>query len=303
MRREVVRRSGRPAPPGVDERELRRRFEVERRLAKRLRLAPATDRARLYGEVYDEYYREIGATREAGDPEVTRLQRRLLAPLLERRTRFLEIGAGDAALARSLVGEVASVTVIEASEGAVGGERLGIDWCWLSPSEAPHRLEPQSVDLAFSSHFAEHLHPDDLADHLRDVHRWCAPGGSYVMVTPNRLFGPHDVSGYFSHQAQGFHLREYTHRELAAAFAQAGWRDLSTLSGGPLSRPRRLAPVLLAERLLEAILAMAPVAARDWLLESSPWAARRPFRPLEQVVLLARRSGPDGAPPAPQTPG
>jgi len=53
--------------------------------------------------------------------------------------------------------------------------------------------------------------------------RALAPGGIYLCVTPNRLYGPSDVSGYFYDIATGFHLREYSARELSRLFTEAGF--------------------------------------------------------------------------------
>jgi hypothetical protein len=58
----------------------------------------------------------------------------------------------------------------------------------------------------------EHLHPEDALEQLQKIRRTLARGGVYVCITPNRVNGPHDVSGLFDDEARGLHLREYSTR-------------------------------------------------------------------------------------------
>jgi predicted SAM-dependent methyltransferase len=80
-----------------------------------------------------------------------------------------------------------------------------------------------SVDLAFSDQLMEHLHPDDAVEQLRNIHRALKPGGVYMCVTPNRVYGPSDISAFFDDEARGFHLKEYTLREIREIFVKAGF--------------------------------------------------------------------------------
>ncbi|HEX5983686.1 MAG TPA: class I SAM-dependent methyltransferase, partial [Solirubrobacterales bacterium] len=118
-------------------------------------------------------------------------------------------------------------------------------------------LPPDSVDLAFSHDVVEHLHPDDMLDHARAVLRVLRPGGVYVCITPNRLSGPHDVSRHFAESPEGFHLREYSATELAAALRQSGFSRVKVFlaAGG-----HRLSPLLPAAvvRPLEAAIGALP---------------------------------------------
>jgi SAM-dependent methyltransferase len=84
-------------------------------------------------------------------------------------------------------------------------------------------VPPNTVDLAYSNQVLEHLHTDDAADHLRNVSRALVAGGAYFCSTPNRIGGPHDVSKYFDRLAAGFHLKEYTRRELIRQFREGGF--------------------------------------------------------------------------------
>lgn len=58
-----------------------------------------------------------------------------------------------------------------------------------------------------------------------------APGGAYYCITPNAVTGPHDISVYFDKVASGFHLKEYSYRELSRAFTGIGLRKQAVLFG------------------------------------------------------------------------
>jgi SAM-dependent methyltransferase len=115
-------------------------------------------------------------------------------------------------------------------------------------------VEPGSVDVAFSDQLMEHLHPDDAVAQLRNVARAIRPGGVYVCITPNRVTGPHDVSRFFDEVATGFHLREYTGREIKALFLEAGFSKVSFYAGGAGHYMRLpTAVALLGESIFERI--------------------------------------------------
>ncbi|MEL7058529.1 MAG: class I SAM-dependent methyltransferase [Acidobacteriota bacterium] len=276
-----------PADPEAAER-IRRRYALERRLADRIREAPAARRPTAVREAYDTFFRE--AEPSPPDPAEVELQAAVLAPWIAPGTRLLDFGAGSGALARRMAAGGAQVVALEASHELVARARArgdeGLDGIrWLTVEEAEDGgLAPGSVDLAWSCHVVEHLHPDDLQPHLRQLHHWLAAGGHALLATPSRLWGPHDVSRYFDRRATGFHLREYTHGELARSLSHAGFvepRPLD-LSG----RPRPLASTARTERLLGLL----PPPVRALALQRLARGGRpEPLRPLEQVLLVARR--------------
>ena len=269
--------------------QLREQLEVERELAERLRTA--RDTRGLYSSVYDEFLRRVphhpslsqkdDAAAQAG---LVRLQLQLLEPFLSPGTRFLEVGGGDCALAVELSRRVRQVTAVEAAATIV--PQVG-NLEVLVSDVPPYPLPGDSMDLAFTCHFIEHLRPDDALLHLREMHRLLAPGGRYVCVTPHRLWGPHDISRYFSDVPEGLHLHEYSHRELLGLLKRAGFRRgraISRLGGSGTWLPH------LGTRSLEALLALPPLAARRRALAALSGRRRQPpLRLLEQVIVTATR--------------
>jgi SAM-dependent methyltransferase len=243
--------------------ELRAQVEVERELAARLR--EASDRRGLYSAVYDEFDRRVPKPPEDGaDAQwVLSQQQLLLEPFLVSRPRFLEVGGGNGLLAAELRRRLPRVIVVDAH--ARTPEVIVCD-------TPPYPLPDGCVDLAFSSHTIEHLVDEDALLHLREMRRLLAPGGRYICVTPNRLWGPHDVSKHFSDVAAGLHLREYTHGELIGLMKKAGFR-----------RCRVMGPHVKTV-LLERLIASLPRTLGRRALEVLSIGRQAPLRLFEQVM-------------------
>jgi SAM-dependent methyltransferase len=279
-----------PIPPGASVAELRRQFAVEKELADRLKAADREERAELYGTVYDELFRrlpDLPQVKQRTDPaakaQLVELQAHLLDGLLGRESTFVEVGSGDCALALHLASQVRRVVAVEASSELVAGLELPPNFELAPARGSVCDLPDQQADVAYSCHFLEHLHPDDAFEHLREMRRILRPGGRYLVVTPNRIYGPHDVSRYFGEETQGLHLREYGHGDLAALLRRAGFARVERLRG--IGRKPDSLPVW-PSALAENAAMVLPAAWRRALLARG---AAPPFRPLEQVMLVATR--------------
>jgi SAM-dependent methyltransferase len=241
------------------EAQLREHELIERELADRLRSAAPAERRALYPLVYDELYRRVPDhpmnrpaqhDRTGGIEQDLAFLRRFLRPT----SVFMEIGAGDCALSCRVAARVRRVVAIDVSEEIMrqaqppaNVELVLSDGCSIPVAEG-------SVDVAFSDQLMEHLHPDDAAEQLRNIYRSLAPGGVYVCITPNRLYGPRDISIYFDDVATGLHLREYTAGELGSLFRSAGFSGVRFYAGARgwfVSAPSSL--VLAAEGALAAL--------------------------------------------------
>jgi SAM-dependent methyltransferase len=115
-------------------------------------------------------------------------------------------------------------------------------------------VPPESIDVAFSSQLIEHLHPEDVVIQLQAIYRALVPGGVYICLTPHRFGGPADVSRLFDEVATGFHLKEYTNRELARLFRGTGFSRISALRRIGRKHVRfPLLPILWLEALLQPL--------------------------------------------------
>lgn len=97
-----------------------------------------------------------------------------------------------------------------------------------------YRLE-ELIDVAFSDNVLEHLVPADAQIHLSNIYQNLKPGGKLIVIMPNRLFGPWDVTRIkdFSQSgqlaAQGGHVNESTHYEMIEMLRKAGFSSFSTI--------------------------------------------------------------------------
>jgi SAM-dependent methyltransferase len=255
----------RARPPSTRSREqLREHYVVERELADRLCSAPAEERSGLYMKVYDELLRRV--------PHHPMLQVRLDRRELDRRSdavertlrfvvrflgpdsAFMEIGAGDCALSVRAASLVRRVHAIEVSQEIVAQVRApdNLDIVLCDGLQIP--VAPGTVDVAFSDQLMEHLHPDDAPLQLASIYRCLSPGGIYLCVTPNRLYGPSDVSAYFHRGATGLHLNEYSAREIRSLLRAAGFSAVRFYAGARgVFIPVPYAVLALVEAVLEKL--------------------------------------------------
>ncbi|MFL5826922.1 MAG: class I SAM-dependent methyltransferase [Thermoleophilaceae bacterium] len=240
---------------------LRRHYEIERELADRLRESEWEERARLYSEVYDELFRRVPdhpqnerkASREAQEGRM-REELRLLQPFLSPGDTYVEIGAGDCALAFEVARQVSHVHAIDVSAEIAPTEGKPPNFDLIISDGRSIPVAPGSADVVFSDQLMEHLHPDDAREQLRQIHAALRPGGRYVFITPNRLSGPHDISMFFDDVPTGFHLREYTNRELVDLLRETGFSHVQAfVKLGPLHLRFPVRLLTASEALLERL--------------------------------------------------
>lgn len=214
-------------------------FQVEKSLGDQIRTSRREDRAALFARLYDELFERV--------PDHPRLHRReseaesqrsvqarlgLLKGLLTKNTVFMEIAPGDCRLACAIAAQVKDVYAADISDQRAPGLVCPPNFHMTVFDGFHLDLPPASVDVAFSYQFLEHLHPDDVAPHMDLVARAVKPGGVYVLDTPHSFSGPHDISRYFTYTAQGFHMHEWTYRELAQLGRAHGFDRMSVFRFG-----------------------------------------------------------------------
>ena len=179
----------------------------------------------------------------------------------------MEIAPGDCRLACAVAAQVKDVYAADISDQRAPGLICPPNFHMTVFDGFHLNLPPASVDVAFSYQFLEHLHPDDVAPHMQLVARVLKTGGMYVLDTPHSFSGPHDISRYFSNTAQGFHMHEWTYRELAELGRAHGFDRMSVFRFG-----RRwdtpLASVVTQG--IEAIIGLLPTTLR-WRLSQRPF--------------------------------
>ncbi len=247
--------------------QLRNHYEVERALATQLKAAPTpAGRARIYATMYDELFARVPdhprlTAHRDPDAERRQVQRlmHLLRPYLGRDTEYVEFGAGTCVLASEVARHVRRARAVEIAAQIPADVTPPANFALVLYDGWTLDLDAGSVDLVFSEQFLEHLHPDDARHHLELVHRMLRRGGRYVLRTPERWTGPHDISRWFSDEPQGFHLREWSYREVAAEARAVGFEQVHAYWNG---RGQRLALPLGLLCAVEAGIACLPLGIR-----------------------------------------
>lgn len=258
--------------------QIRAHYELEKRLANKLRNASKEERRTLFPQVYDELLSSLPehpsldrrpASEDSSQEESREINN--FQSLLNKDAIFLEVGPGDCAesfYAAKLVKQVYAVDVsAEVTKGLQHPENFEL----VISDGTNIPVEENSVDVAFSNQLMEHLHPDDALEQLDNVYHALKPGGVYICITPNRLNGPHDVSMYFDREATGFHLKEYTVGDLTRLFRAAGF-----------SKVRVLVPVKNKAFVVSAL----PVRMLEGFLSCLPYAIRKPLASSRLVSKL-----------------
>ena len=214
--------------------KVRNHYEIEKKLAQRLMLSEAKERTYLYSELYDELFRRVPDHPQLAEQNDNKLEKRrvkaqtkILRPLLNKDTVFLEVGAGGCALSRAVSKYVKQCYAVDVSQEISADVEFNENFQFKLSDGISIPVPDLSIDVVYSNQLMEHLHPDDAFKQLKNVYK----GGQYVCITPSRLSGPHDVSQHFDDIATGFHLREYTNSELVSFFQQVGFRKFSCFVG------------------------------------------------------------------------
>ncbi|MBK8019085.1 MAG: methyltransferase domain-containing protein [Betaproteobacteria bacterium] len=250
-----------PMPAGRRAEDVRHQYEVEKALAAKLRAAPAEERRHLYAQVYDEMFRlcpdhpQLVRKRDpSADAAKIERQLTILRNYVRPEHTYLEIGPGDCALTVAMARIAHRCIAVDVSTEVTRHAHWPDNMELIISDGSSIPVPSGSVDVAYSNQLMEHLHPDDAGTQLVNIVAALKPGGLYLCCTPNRLSGPHDISGPFDEVATGFHLREYTIRETMDLFRRAGFRRFggSVVVRGRFYR-HPLAPLLPVEAVLGAL--------------------------------------------------
>ena len=171
----------------VSEADILRHLELEQSLTADLLASVPETRREVFAEAYGRLYRElpwlnVGSEHLAPDAEDWV---RLIGPPP---SKVYEVGSGNGALASALAQRG---YVVEATEITL--ERQTTDTLHWSETDGVHLAdyaENAPYDAVVSNQVVEHLHPEDIDDHLRHAHAILKPGGRYVLETPLWYRGP-----------------------------------------------------------------------------------------------------------------
>ncbi len=218
---------------------LRHHYEVEKDLHYRLLASTRENRPELFGKLYDELFERVKdhdrVTRRE-TPEECRIaveaRMRLIRPFLKKNMTFMEVAPGDCRLAYEVCEKVNKVIALDISDQRGDKENAPANFELVIYDGYQLGLADNSVDIAFSFQFLEHIHPEDHEFHFETVKRVLKPGGRYIFDTPHVYSGPHDASRGFTREPEGMHLKEWTYREMSALVKKTGFSEWHTFRFG-----------------------------------------------------------------------
>lgn len=242
--------------------QLRRHYEVERELAQRLLNSTRAERTALFRTLYDELFARVPdhpRKLRRDSPETIKkavaARMALLQGKLEGVQTFIEFAPGDCTLAYEVCRHVNRVIGVDISDQTGASSKAPPNFELVVYDGYNLNLPNASADLVFSYQFLEHLHPDDIEEHFRLVHRLLRPGGAYIFSTPHRFSGPHDISRFFTDTPTGFHFKEWTYAEMTALLKRIGFRSSHTYRFG---KPRPCVCWTAATLFLEFLFSLLP---------------------------------------------
>ncbi|MGQ0573029.1 MAG: class I SAM-dependent methyltransferase [Pseudonocardia sp.] len=261
-----------PAP--ADRRRIH--WTTERELRELILASSPAQREQATSDAYGRLFAEVpwhrANVRANGDEAIYEEKWfRTYGPLTRPGDTLADLGGGRGGLVHRFCAAVREGIGIDACEAmtSIAAKGAPANARFVTGSAVRPPLAAGSVDVAVSRQVLEHLHPDDVPDHLVDVRRILRSGGRFLIETPSRLTGPWDVSRGFTPIATGFHLHEYTNAELARLLRAAGFRRIRgpALPGRLMNRlgarANRLAYVPAAVKVVaERVVAALPIRVR-----------------------------------------
>jgi SAM-dependent methyltransferase len=237
--------------------QLRNHYDLEVELAMQLKSASKAERKKLYGALYEKLFKGVPyhpqLKKKSDKRDLTQLVdflRRFVSP----KTVFLELGAGDCQLSFAIAQIAKMVYAIEVSETISYSSSMPNNFQLILSDGCSIDVPASSINVAFSNHLMEHIHPDDAREQLVGIHRALVDGGVYLCITPHRFGGPSDISRYFDKVAKGLHLKEYTLSDLKHEFKGSGFSKVylpRRIKGLDIKFP--VGPTILLEHVIDRL--------------------------------------------------
>lgn len=226
----------RPLPPGRSIEQLRNHYLVEKAIADKLKGATFNERKIIYASMYDDLFSKVPdhvRLTIRNDNRLTSIGIRnklsLINTHIDKTKIFLEFAPGDCKFAIEVAKRVKFAYAVDISDQRSDIKEVPTNFILIIyDGYNLNEVEENSIDIVFSDQLIEHFHPEETILHFRLVYRILKKGGQYVFRTPNANSGPHDISMYFSDRPEGFHIKEWTYREIEKIRKELGYLRINS---------------------------------------------------------------------------
>jgi glycosyltransferase involved in cell wall biosynthesis/ubiquinone/menaquinone biosynthesis C-methylase UbiE len=243
-------------------------YEIEKKLADKLRKADKEQRKVLYTKLYNKLYSKLPnhsrwnvKNNTKGKSKELNKQLKIINHYVKPNMNFLEVGPGNCLVSKTISKTVKQVYAIDVSDEVTRNIKWPNNFKFIVSDGSSIPVENNTIDLAYSHQLMEHLHINDAFDQLKNIFHSLKKGGKYVCITPNSFSGPHDVSQYYDDVATCFHLKEYTTIELINLFKKVGFKKIQVIIGAKGFILCRYFPIFLIQA-LEYLLKLFPIKIR-----------------------------------------
>lgn len=223
---------------GISTDALVRIFVIEKAFHEKImETESAGDRGRQYQELYTEVYRlkRDGAQSESQEITPRKYARLALTFCRELTGRsILDVGCGDGLFLDQVARLMphGDLCGLDTSDVSLPQNHAAIQF--LQKDVVSFQLDRQ-FDVVYSHQVLEHIAPADVPDHLRSVHAALKPRGKFIVILPNKYWGPQDITRIVDNTftgrvpAQGSHLNESSYAELEPQLEAFGFRNIRTV--------------------------------------------------------------------------
>lgn len=219
---------------GISEDILQQAFELEKEF--HFRVLKETDpdvRKQLYKDIYDKVHTLYG---KAKLPVKHNPKMKLIEKFSDSFTgkNILDVGCGNGDLLRAIreTSDPNKLVGVDGSDFVLRDDYPLIEF--IKADIIKFELN-QTFDFIFSDNVIEHIAPADLDTHLNSLTRMLKPNGKLIILMPNKLFGPSDVTRIIDYTymnkipAQGTHVNETTYSEIIRILQKHGFRKFKTI--------------------------------------------------------------------------
>jgi len=182
------------------------------------------ERLQAYTDSYEEFFSCVGDHPQFNLPDIaySRYSRQLidkLAPLIgmeEAPRCILELGCGRGFLIAGFAEKYSEAECIGVDVALDASDRISaINANYIKANILKDIIPIRNADLVVADQVLEHFHIEDVDGFISTCSRSTRSGGLVFIGTPNRIWGPHDISGTFRlPEPIGFHMKEYSGQEV-----------------------------------------------------------------------------------------
>ncbi|MDB5143830.1 MAG: hypothetical protein JWQ66_2543 [Mucilaginibacter sp.] len=208
-------------------------WDLEKALTKQLFDSTPQNRKKVFYDAYNTLYNELPWLQKTGsinDGFSEQGYNEKWLPILGDVTGKLiyEIGSGNGNLITFLASKGAMCVGTELSENRPSKHpKKNLEWHNTDGVNLTDYEPKEYYDLVISDQVIEHLHPDDIGIHFKNVYGILKTDGKYIFYTPHYYIGPGDVSRIFGCvEAEGMHLKEYKYTEIYRLLKSAGFTKI-----------------------------------------------------------------------------